>query len=377
MGAGMLARRLLVLLLCAHVHGVAADMFVEGRAVVGDLPPNAARRHAIEDALQTASLGGGLRVQSVSTMGSDGRPWDNLRVESELDVSGATVVDEWQQDGIMHVRMRVAPREEGGCERLGLRKTVAVAEIALRRPQHAEFLRLAREIPREVLMRLEHDGRFLGVDRSATRVFRDLERAPHTTAHDGHDAVAQLGADEGVQFVVTGVIDRMEITAGTGLARWLPDGAPMLHLEARMFVYDALGGNLLSRWVYRDTQPLSQSPGDSPWRVRQVVAPAVQRFVGRASADIRRALGCQPFAARVVATRHGQAVLDEGAESGIGIGDQFTVHRPEFRDAMDRRIGAHPFATVTVESVSPRQAVVRILGEGDSHDLRVGDIAAR
>lgn len=377
MWAATLGRRLLVVLLCASANSVGAEMFVEGRAAVGDLSLSAARQHAIQDALRTASLGGDLRVQSFSTMGSDGRPWDNLRVESQLDVSGAAVVDEWQQGGIMHVRMRVAPREDGNCQRLGLRKTVAMAEIPLRRPQDAEFLRLAREIPREVLMRLEHDGRFIGVDRSATRVFVDLERAPDSAGHDGINAVAQLGADEGVQFVVAGVIERMEITGSTGLARWLPGGAPMLHLDARLFVYDALGGNLLSHWVYRDAQPLSREINDTPWSVREAVAPAVQQLVHRASADIGRTLGCQPFAARVVATRHGQAVLDEGSESGIGIGDQFTVHRPESSDAMDRRIGAHPFATVTVESVSPQQAVVRIKDGGGSHDLRVGDIASQ
>lgn len=352
---------------------------VEGFAVYEGGGIDDARAHAIKDALRQAELNSGARIEAKENLNRQG----GLEREIHLSPASAknyTVLREWAEGGVFHIRLDVKPAEAspdpGGSaadreDKQRLRKRIAASRFKINYRPMDLIPNIRSGFPEELLRRLEASGEFLAGNASAGTGYPPLKAGPD--ALSSTDEARDIAFNTGSQFVLSGVID-----AGVGRAdfgRWI---------EAEVDVYDGLTGVLIAQ--RRHGMAISGADeietGALFGSAKFFATPFGQRFDGFMKSlveDTGKDLRSLPFMARITDIDNRKIYVDAGAVSRVAPGDKFKVYhaggRPQSGGVSNKILGypAVPAATLTIKQVFPLFSIGDLSADPKKIDLRVGD----
>ena len=365
-------------------------VIAHGAAALNGQPPAMVRQTALEDAVREASLMGGLRVSSVTTMETDGLVTDNVQVSSVAQVRGVEVLEEWTEGDILHVRARVRLDDgSAACEAPRYRKRIAAFHFPLATPAQQrvdEVSGFETGVPSELLRRLAESGEFLTIDAGARPVHIDPAIMPYTAppALAPAPSATRTAEQYGAQFLLSGTVRDIGIDARR---RHLPLVGDLLRdhrrIEVEFQVHDGATGALLMQHAYArvakgEVVVNRDVTFGSARFYRSDFGQAVGEVLDESAHAIQEGLRCRPFVARVLRMKGKEVYLDAGAEALMGLGDTLTAYAPDgaelvttYGETLGREERAA--ARLTVKRVYPRYAVAELDVDPRSVYLRPGD----
>ncbi len=357
----------------------AKSVEVEGSAVITDGAVNKARLQAIQNAIRLAVLQTSARVSTASIVSANVMIMDSTKIRATGRVSNIVVVDEWRNDNVIHVLIRVTVPENTGqasTATKGYRRKLAVLQFhVVDRREIQDLPGIEIEYPRYLLRRIEQGGGIIGVDATHYLLNSEANRAHYDAGHPEKETIVNLATMLGVQFVVSGVIRDMTVVDH------LIGESRSLSLELQVF--DGLTGVLLSRTaVNNNVNSAGLNDSDTLFGSRAFFSTdygkAINTVVSRQIATIQSAIFRLPVTMRVVRSEGKQVYFDAGAISLVHVGDMLLAYKvgssPLFKVANSGVLGfpEKPVATVTVKKIQPLFSIGEL--ETDKVTLEPGDL---
>lgn len=354
---------------------------VEGFAVYEDGRIDQARLLAVKDALRQAALNTGAHVEAKETLNRQGGLEREIYLSPTGSTKNYTVLREWAEGGVFHVRLDVKPAEVSSDadsapsgkkeEKTRLKRKITATKFRINYRPVDMISNIRAGFPEELLRRLAASDEFI-----ASNVSTGIANPPLKSSPDGlssADDAREIAFRTGSQFVLSGVID-----AGVGRAdfdRWI---------EVEIDVYDGLTGVLIAQRRHgMDISGANEIETRSLFGSAQFFAtPFGQRFdafMKTLVEDTRKDLRSLPFMARISDIDSRKVYIDAGAVSHVEPGDKFKVfhsgNRPQSETTSSKILGypTVPVASLTIKQVFPLFSIGDLSVDPKKIDLRAGD----
>ncbi len=298
----------------------------EGSAPIAQGGKEAARREAIGAAVSEASL----QLKPGNSSG--------------MLLSDIKVVDEWQNDNVYHVQILAVLSDKQFCKAAYRKKIVATAFPIMTADQlsSSESQDLFSGIPREINNRLMESGDFIGRNLTNIVLYSRPDMAPDILPSSSYSgsSIINIARQQDAQFVLSGVIrdfkiESTEYVRGSGIFAEIKslvrDMVARRSIGIDVFVHDGFTGALLFQQRYTDSilGDVSLPAGYTVGSERFNSTPAghkIEQIIHMAGDDIRRMLGCYPFATRVTQIDGNRIVIAAGAQDKVKLGDRFRLY---------------------------------------------------
>lgn len=344
---------------------------VQGSALITDAGIEQARQAAINDAIGNASAQ--LKGPNAGS----------------LLVSDIKVVDEWQEGNSYHVQALAILSAKQVC-RSPYRKKIVATAFPIMNPDQVsgvESQDLFSGIPREINNRLMESGDFIGRNMTNSMLYARPDVAPEVNVDGrvGAPVLLDIAKRQDAQFVLSGVIrdfkiESTEYARGSGplalLKSTMRDFIARRSIGIDVFVHDGFTGALLFQHRYTDsilgdvTLPSGYTVGSDRFDSTSS-GHKITEIIDEASDDIRKLLGCYPFAARITRVENNRIYLAAGAQDKIKVGDRFKVYSASATDSIGMGF-TDPIGIMTVSDVGPSMSAGNLEG-GERSMVRPGD----
>ncbi|MDT8406878.1 MAG: flagella assembly protein FlgT middle domain-containing protein [Methylococcales bacterium] len=369
----------------------------EGQAELGAGGRLLARKQALQDAIKNASLGQQALLLGRTDIANNQVMFDLFTLRTAAAVNSTTLLDEWQEGPYLNVRARVELSHLQQCPLLYRKRLVATA-FPLAHAEHvsaAETTDLSQGLSRELLNQLTESGEFIGINRTSISLYPSANNAPEPPDYrlDQVNVIRQMATDSHAQLVLSGIIRDLQIEPNlpvSGADPWQQLKSVTRKfwrkrsLAIDIFVHDGLTGALLAQFRYQDQISgdfwlPKQYPLGGPGITTHALGDALSALIRRATQDIRAALRCYPFTARIIRIEPPDRVfIDAGAQEGLQVGDQLVVYHDQSGDLylnnQQEYIGPdpQPATVMTLTDVKPRYARGRLDAESYALNLKTG-----
>jgi len=335
----------------------------------------AAKERAIKNAMQQALLQHKAHIDSTSTISSNVLVIDSARVNTSGTIENVKILEEWVEDEVYYVRIRAnIPDSDSGGEvsTAKYRKKIAAIQFdVLNRSDIYDVPDIERELPRELLRRLDNSGNFITHDATQYLV---------STLHPGlrfdkPEVYKMIAEKTGAQIILSGQIRDLHVDKGFFQNK--------RQLEIEIYLHDGISGSRIARHrfsetvanvsYYKDQQALFSNAGFYQSVFGQVVDRVLNSQVELVQDDLKQI----PFSARIIKINGQKIFFDAGASSLVNIGDVLMSFRLDV-DALTSSNGEYfgymetPVASVSVEQVQPQFAVGKV--EIKNAKLSAGDL---
>ena len=312
----------------------------EGKAPIRHNDLSTARYLATLDAMNQASLENGAQVTSDTIMNNLAIRSDTVRIRTQGKVGQVHMLQEWQEDGIYHVRISAEVSDNPlNCgsptalihnKRIGITQFIndAVHDSAdLRNPEKGLAQMMLRQINRSRALR--------GVDLSDYAI---------DSIHHGEqqDQVQQLARQSGVQFILVGHLTQARGNAVGDLAEsgLMKDFSTLLNisqqvvsardLEIEAILYDGESGDVIAQQqhgttVYGDTYVGRNQHFGSHGFIDTRTGAGFQELVAGLVQRLSAELTCQPMTTTIESIDGNVVTLPVGRNAGIHSGDRLVV----------------------------------------------------
>lgn len=377
------AALMVAFLLAPGLASHAATVDAEGMASIDGRNLEQVRQAAIRDALRQASIQAGARVESAELVTAGGLALESSRMRGTEDLSNVTIMREWQDKDLFHVRIRAENNASAGqpaTSRSYKKKIVAAPFNVNKTGQVDDIDDIWSGFPKELLRRLESTHKFL----PKVSKFSLPADARGVAVEPNGEHVKQLALLNESQFVVSGAI----LDAGTSVDRaWFGlSVTKRRRFEVEIFVHDGLTGALISHHrLDRAMEGEVKVGNDKPFGSAAFFATDYGRNVDWVMQALTKAILADlepvPFTARIVRISGGKIFLDAGASSLLAPGDKLVAYRKKDEPAviglsMNAEYGMPeaPVATVSITQVQPLFSIGELSLDAKSVNLRVGDL---
>ena len=371
-------------LLCAMLLGLmshtamALNVEAEGTAPIVDGAPGKARILAIQNAIRQAAMQNSVEISTTTTLSNHAVTGDSARLRSTGRVSNVSVVEEWTEDGILHVLIRAQVEVGRGVDvaKNDYRKKIAFMQLQLRdRSTAADLAYIEMELPRLLRKEMENRHGIIGVDGAHYMLAERSATAVEQNIIPEREMIERVAKELGTQFLVSGAI------LDTGVNEELLGKSRRFEMELMLF--DGVSGSLLARSRYHENVAgvgLLKA-GVSIANAEFLATPyglAIQQILQRASSALFAELDRLPFTARVIRSDGKKVYFDAGSTSSVRVGDMLLTYKvgdePIADPANGRFLGfaEQPIATLVVKSVQPQFAVGEL--ETDEVKIKPGDM---
>lgn len=359
----------------------AAEVTVEGSAVIGAAGIGAAREEATRRALARAAEFHGARVSSRAVVES-GVLQESVQVAADACTGRSEQTGEKVAGKELTVSLRVEVAEREECRReclVSYRNRLLVAAFALEYPEQKqldESARLAGATALALARRIEQRGRLPAVAADTHFPYRSPTRAPLLR---DPAAVAELLAGHGGQYLLSGVYRDL------GVAGPWVDRKRRVQIEA--FLHDPVSGQLLARQLFeREAGGRAEISGKASIGTAAFAATEFGQVWGALLDEIAQwaenHAACLPFIARVVKTGAKNAKtlhIDAGSEAGLNPGDVLllqTWKNGEIATPAGVTLGRERGAAVqaVVREVYPRFSLVELREKPANLSVSPGDV---
>ena len=369
----------LLIILFLFVSPVEAKLIeTEGAALIEKGAKGKAREEAIKQAIRQAQLQTLALVDSASMVVGNSLVVDSARVSAAGLVKDVVVIEEWQQEGLYHVRIRAQVVEEKlrlPSNAARYRKKISVTQFEVEdRRQIFDLPMIEVKLARELQRRLENTGLVLARDGADYRLSEQDQHLLDGKKASYQEVVTRLATQLSSQFVVTGSIIDMGVHTG-----WIRDTR---HIVLDVAVYDGISGTLISKHRvneriigagYLDSSMVFGSVEFLVDDYGAVLDQVLDRLASRIIVD----LSILPFSAKVLHVAGRDITLDAGATSLMSVGDTLMAYQLENSvtyDGNGRYLGIKesPMVTVTIKTVQPQFSVAEL--ESDEITIKPGDL---
>jgi len=346
-----------------------------GSANINAGAQHAAKEHAIKNAMQQALLQNSAHIDSTSTISSNVLVIDSARVNTSGTIENVKVLEEWIEDEIYYVRIRASiPDTNVGIEKSTTRYRKKIAAIqfdVLHRSEIFDVPEIERELPRELLRRLDNSGNFIIIDATQFLV---------STLHPGlrfddPGSYKMIAEKTGAQIILSGQIRDFHVEEGFFQNK--------RQLEIEIYLHDGISGTRIARHRFSETVPNanyfkeSQALFSNAGFYKTIFGNVVDKVINSQVEFIQEDLKQIPFSARILRVNGQKIFFDAGTASLINIGDMLMTFRLE-TDPLNSNNGRYlgfletPVASLSVEQVQPQFAVGKV--EIKNAKLSVGDL---
>lgn len=372
-------------------------VIVEGQAVIERNKKLFARQQAVQDAIRQASLQAGADVSSQTQLNQSAIQSDTIALRAAAHVVNTRILDEWDLEGIYHVRAEVALSNNGLCVP-HYRKHIVATGFPLTEPSQvssSESQDLSGGIPREINNYLMESREFIGLNATHISLYAQPRLAPDLYDDEPYKVskVMQVAAANGAQIVLSGVIRDLQIESGdyirgSGpfgmLKSWFRDVWSRRGIGIDVYVHDGFTGALITQYRYLDNVagdvwlPADYTVGSERFKA-SLTGEKISKIIAQASADIRKSLSCYPFATRIINIENDKIFIDAGLQDNLSRGDQLVVYADaggEFKVDGNRHYLEHdkqPVGILTINNVMPRYAIGSFEVSPQAQGIRVGD----
>jgi hypothetical protein len=384
---------------CTHVQikSPIHVVTVEGQAAISNGMILLAKKQALQDAIRQASLQASVTIHGQTLVSQNSAPLDTLTMRTAAAVNHTQIIKEWTDDKIYHVVANVELSANSFCKPQYRKRIIATAFPLVKQEQLSayETQDLYAGIPRELNNYLMESGEFIGNNASTINLYPRADLAPETQEHIAYrpSKVMQMASSNGVQFVLSGVIRDLEVES----SEYMSGAGPLAYARSLardvvarrgigidVYVHDGLTGALLFQQRYVDDVigdvwiPASYAVGSERFTATST-GEKITHIIDRASADIRQALSCYPFAARIIEIKDDKVFIDAGAQERLNVGDQLVVYGSTgdelTLDGGQSFIGKdrQPVGVLTIHTIAARYAMGKL--EVPAHELgvKIGD----
>lgn len=372
-------------------------LVVEGQAAIVNNTRQLARKLALQDAVRQASLQAGASVNSHTLLNQGSVQRDTLSLHAAAAITNTQILDEWETDGVYTVRAKVLVSKSDSCV-APYRKRIMVTAfppVDAAQLSSSEAQDVYAGVAREIGNNLMQSRDFIARNATQITLYDKPALAPELQADEPYQTslVMQLARDQGVQFVLSGVIRDLQIEPGdllrgdgpVGMAKSvLRDYWSRRGIGLDVYVHDGFTGALIFQYRYNDSAdgdvwlPADYTVGSERFKATET-GEKITQIISKASADIRRSLSCYPFATRIVSIEKDKIVLDAGAQENLHVGDQLVVYADGGNEltleggsryiARDKQ----PVGVMTLAEVRPRYASGFLEVPLAKAGVRVGD----
>lgn len=363
---------------------LAAEIVVEGSAVILDDDVGLARELAIRRALARAAEFKSANVSSQALV-RQGVASETVQVSATACTENAEQISEKVVDREITVVMKVTVLEVGACHKICRRayvNRIVVAAFAMEFPEQklpSEDARISSFTAIELSKKIALRERLLAEHESTVFPYRSASRAPEPmmTPKDSETPFAVLARRNRGQYVVSGIYRDFGLRGSA----WLSQHR---RIEIEVFLHDGANGEVLGRRRFVQEASGSVQLSNSP-----VVGSAqfYEGDLGRAwggllnqiSAWVDAQASCLPFIARVLQVKERLIHIDAGAESGLSVGDSLSVHNwrdPPVQSATGLVLGREKKirTNASIRSVYPKFSILELTDLPKPIDVREGDI---
>lgn len=391
---------LILLLLLLSSPTLAVLVEAEGRAMILNSDLTSARRAAISDASQAASLQAAARIATTQQIRDGILEIDNLSISTLGTLSDVEVVDEWVQGQYLFVRIRARVAVEtacpGGSAAEAYRKSAVITAFPLQSPAQANtggLHRMGQDITDYLSSRFAQHRSLEVHNASQLNLYPNLATAPTQMLDDGALTSLQRHTEQmNVHYIISGVVRDLAPHHAQGarennilvdLYNQL-DTASLRHMRnfvMDLFIHDAFTGALIhqqqyataGRWLLREQRADFTSAAFREQEYGQKVRSLLDQ-VGR---DIEQTLRCTPFTARITRAENDRLWISAGQLSGLSVGDRLSVYRRYTHyDAMHNPYSEliNTRVTLTLDSVQPGFASGTINSTAGSANIQQDDL---
>ncbi len=382
---------------CVHTPPASNVVTVEGQAAVSKSMPLLARKQALQDAIRQASMQSSVDIHSRTLVDQNNVALDTFSMRTAAAVSNTKVIKEWTTDNIYHVVAMVELSADSSCTPHYRKRIIATAFPLVKHEQVTgyETQDLSSGIPRELNNLLIESGDFIGNNATNINLYPRADLAPEIQERTAYrpSKPMQMAASNGVQFVLSGVIRDLEVES----TEYMSGAGPLAFAKSLarevvarrgigidVYVHDGLTGALLFQQRYIDDVigdvwiPATYTVGSERFNATSTGS-KIAKIIDLASADIRLALSCYPFATRIVEIKDDKVFIDAGAQEKLNVGDQLVVYSSGGNDLnLDGGIGfigkdKQPAGVLTIRTITPRYAIGGLEVPARELGIKVGD----
>ncbi|MDR2365855.1 MAG: flagellar assembly protein T N-terminal domain-containing protein [Zoogloeaceae bacterium] len=381
----------------------AAEVVVEGRALIGQDGLAAARELATRRALAQAAQSHSARVNAQFQV-QEGRAFEAAQVNASGCTRESQMMTEQVSGEELVVTLKVqvdaceSPQERAeeaqSCEKTYINRLL-VTGFAFEFPEQLLVEQDGRLLPRvnqqrvealtatELARALTNDGHVLAAFEGTVFPYASPARAPvlHLPPGSVEMPIVALARKQQAQYVLSGVYREF------GLEKTLTRHERVIDIEA--FLHDGANGAVLARRHFQ-TEVSGSVWSNGVFSVFNTPAIGARAFrktlIGEKWTalieDIARWAGgqasCLPFIARVMKVEGHLLQLDAGAESRISSGDMMVLHilrQPPVFDLSPRLLGQEKQAraTVLIRAVYPAFSIAELHEAPKELEVRPGD----
>ncbi|CAM2817841.1 flagellar assembly protein FlgT [Vibrio mytili] len=363
------------LILLLPFRAVAAWYEVTGVATIVS-SKEAARLHALEDALFKAVNFSGADIGSISNLMPLLEENRNEYLFTNHEVRYILVVSERTKSGKVKVKIRVDIYPSAtGCHTNQYKKTVLVGNIDIASPQQAvmgQIYRVGDDFSRVVNRQLDQTSRsFVSVGTT------DYFISSHTPAR-----TQMIAQDNGAQYILGGEITDLTATVES---QTLQDDIINRQFALEMNVYDGKTGHEVFNKTYREVAQwpfakTSQVDTKSARFWASTYGEMLLRVSRNIMLDLEAELSCKITLPEVVAVFGNTVTMDLGRIHGVKEGDTLQLwHTAAFIDqhGLPRNKVSQSEITLTVSRIYEHEAELTIDQPNLASSVQIGDVMSR
>lgn len=377
-------------LLTSWANAPAADVVVEGTALIRHGDVAQAREQAVRRALARAVESKEVRVSAQTTV-LPGAALEAVQVRATACTEDSQQLGERRQGDELTVTLRVRVAENGNCRRdvastcrPSYTNRIVVTGFAMEYPEQKlaeERSGLSRLTAIETTKKIVRRGRLLAEFEENVFPYRSPAHAPDPLMYrsDSETPFAAVARKQRGQYVLSGVYRDFGLSTSNP---WWPRQSRRIEIEA--FLHDGANGEVLARERFTTEAVGNVSLAAKP----EIGSGAFYRtdlgrtwgeLLDRLAAWAEEEAACLPFLARVLNTEGSQIYIDAGAESGLAAGDSLNLHNwrePPVQSATGLALGREkrPGANATIRHVYPKFSVLELTDAPQRIDIRKGDV---
>ncbi len=368
-----------LLILCAIYlpNPVFAEKFIEavGSAAIIDDAMMMAKQNAIKNAMQQAMIQSEAKVDTTALVSSNVLVVESSRVNAAGTVENVKILDEWINDGVFFVRIRAQVPEDKRREpspAARYKKKIGVIQFdVVKREQIQDLPHIERELPKELMRRLETTNRFIGIDATQYLLSNQNGGLPNNDSKIYVKIADKIGA----QIIISGIIRDMGVHQ-----KWF---SAYRRIELDLLLYDGLSGAKIASHRYSenvedgDYFSLNTTLFSNTLFSHSHFGLALSQIINRQIEMIEQDLNQIPFSARVVQSDKKTIILNAGSLSHIQVGDSLMTYRLDpdpLYSTNEQLLGfvETPVATIDIHQVQPHFSIGKL--EIKKAELYPGDI---
>lgn len=364
----------LLIALCGSIHSnIALANWYEatGQATIeqGDL--NNARRAAVEDALQRATLFAGVHLESQQQVVQGILQHHQVTLSSSADVRQVQLLSETHSKQQVFVKLKAYILPNLQSCRPQYKSSLLLSPIHLNARQDAiygQLFQLGEHSSQQLALHLRD---------TATSVLLNTQAESLTPAQLDY-AAAETLFDNGQRFVLLGQIN--DLSLGEKTSTFWQSSVRERFFSIEVWLYDTFERRIRFQQEYRTSSHWPDKDNHTPashsmafWRMPY--GQKIDQLLQAVALDIQQQTQCQPLLAHIRQVKKQQIQLDLGSVHGLKIGDQVRLMQVQ-RDPQNpevRRLLDNPF-TLTITELTTDHAWASSASAQLLNHIQQGDI---